>query len=50
MDEQTPASLADLVRKLGLLRTAIRSHAAPDAALWNATLPDTITGDTQRKL
>ena len=50
MDEQTPASLADLVRKLGLLRKAIRSQAAPDAVIWNATMPDTITGDTQRKL
>ena len=50
MDEQTPASHADLLRKLGLLRKAIRSQAAPDAVIWNATMPDTITGDTQRKL
>ena len=50
MDEQTPASHADLVRKLGLLRKAIRSEAAPDAVIWNATMPDTITGDTQKKL
>ena len=50
MDEQTPASHADLVRKLGLLRKAIRSEAAPDAIIWNATMPDSITGDTQKKL
>ena len=50
MDEQTPASHADLLRKLGLLRKAIRSQVAPDAVIWNATMPDTITGDTQRKL
>lgn len=50
MDEQTPASHADLVRKLGLLRKAIRSQVAPDAVIWNATMPDTITGDTQKKL
>ena len=50
MDEQTPASHADLIRKLGLLRKAIRSEAAPDAVIWNATMPDTITGDTQKKL
>ena len=50
MDEQTPASHDDLVRKLGLLRKAIRSRVAPDAVIWNATMPDTVTGDTQRKL
>lgn len=50
MDEQTPASHADLVRKLSLLRKAIRSQVAPDAVIWNATMPDSITGDTQRKL
>lgn len=50
MDEQTPASHADLVRKLGLLRKAVRSGAAPDAVIWNATMPDTVTGDTQKKL
>ena len=50
MDEQTPAAHADLVRKLGLLRKAIQSKAAPDAIIWNATMPDTVTGDTQRKL
>ena len=50
MDEQTPAARADLVRKLDLLRKAIRSKAAPDAVIWNATMPETITGDTQGKL
>lgn len=50
MDEQTPASRADLVRKLGLLRKAIRSRVAPDAVIWNATMPDTVTGDTRKKL
>ena len=50
MDEQTPASHGDLVRKLGMLRKAIRSQVAPDAVIWNATMPDTVTGDTQKKL
>ena len=50
MDDQTPASHGDLVRKLTMLRKAIRSQVAPDAVIWNATMPDTITGDTQRKL
>ena len=50
MDEQTPASHGDLVRKLELLRKAIRSRVAADAVIWNATMPDTITGDTQKKL
>ena len=50
MDEQTPASRGDLVRKLGMLRKAIRSQVAPDAVIWNATMPDTVTGDTQKKL
>lgn len=50
MDEQTPASHGDLVRKLGMLRKAIRSRVAADAVIWNATMPDTITGDTQKKL
>ena len=50
MDEESPASRADLVRKLGLLRMAIRSRVAPDAVIWNATMPDTVTGDTQKKL
>ena len=50
MDEETPASRADLVRKLGLLRMAIRSRVAADAVIWNATMPDTVTGDTQKKL
>ncbi|MBR2714395.1 MAG: hypothetical protein IKB76_06445, partial [Kiritimatiellae bacterium] len=34
----------------GLLRMAIRSRVAPDAVIWNATMPDTVTGDTQKKL
>ena len=50
MDEQTPASRGDLVRKLTMLRKAIRSRVAADAVIWNATMPDTVTGDTQRKL
>ncbi len=50
MDEESPASRADLLRKLGLLRMAIRSRVAPDAVIWNATMPDTVTGDTQKKL
>ena len=50
MDDQTPASHGDLVRKLGLLRKAIRSQVAADAVIWNATMPDTVTGDTQKKL
>ena len=50
MDDESPASRADLVRKLGLLRMAIRSQVAPDAVIWNATMPDTVTGDTQKKL
>ena len=50
MDEQTPASRGDLVRKLTMLQKAIRSRVAADAVIWNATMPDTVTGDTQRKL
>ena len=50
MDEESPASRSDLVRKLGLLQKAVRSRVAPDAVIWNATMPDTITGDTQKKL
>ena len=50
MNDQTPASRADLVRKLTMLRKAIRSQVAPDAVIWNATMPDTVTGDTQKKL
>ena len=50
MDEESPASRADLVRKLGLLRMAIRSRVAADAVIWNATMPDIVTGDTQKKL
>ena len=50
MDEESPASRADLMRKLGLLRMAIRSRVASDAVIWNATMPDTVTGDTQKKL
>ena len=50
MDEQTPASHGDLVRKLGMIRKAIRSQVAADAVIWNATMPDTVTGDTQKKL
>ena len=50
MDDGTPASRADLVRKLALLQKAIRSRVAFDAVIWNATMPDTITGDTQKKL
>ena len=50
MDEQTPASHGDLVRKLELLRKAIRSRVAADAVIWNATMPDTVTGDTQKRL
>ena len=50
MDEGTPASHADLVRKLRMLLQAIRTKLATDAVIWNATLPDTVTGDTQKKL
>ena len=50
MDEESPASRSDLVRKLGLLQKAVRSRVAPDAVIWNATMPDTITGDTRKKL
>ena len=50
MDDESPASRADLMRKLGLLRMAIRSQVASDAVIWNATMPNTVTGDTQRKL
>ena len=50
MDDQTPASHGDLVRKIGLLRKAIRSQVAADAVIWNATMPDTGTGDTQKRL
>ena len=50
MDENTPAAKSDLVRKLDMLLKAIRSRVAFDAVIWNATMPDTITGDTQKKL
>ena len=50
MDEQTPASRADLRTRLGNLRKAIRSRVAPETVIWNATMPDTVFADTQGKL
>ena len=50
MDEQTPTAMADLRVRLGNLQKAIRSQIAPNTAIWNATMPDTVFADTQGKL
>ena len=50
MDEQTPSAMADLRTRLGNLQKAIRSQIAPNTTIWNATMPDTVFADTQRKL
>ena len=50
MDDQTPASQADLRIRLGNLKRAIRSQVAPATVIWNATMPDTIFADTQGAL
>ena len=50
MDEQTPAAMADLRVRLSNLQKAIRSQIAPNTAIWNATMPDTVFADTQGKL
>ena len=50
MDEQTPASQADLRTRLSNLQKAIRSRVAPETVIWNATMPDTVFADTQGRL
>lgn len=50
MDEQTPASQADLRNRLSNLQKAIRSRVAPETVIWNATMPDTVFADTQGRL
>lgn len=49
MDEpETPASRADLVRRLTHLQQAIRSQVTQGVVIWNATMPDAVYADTQR--
>ena len=51
MDEPTPDSQKDLYRRLTQLRDIRRSKVAPGTTTtWNATMPDSITADTQEKL
>ena len=51
MDEPTPDSQKDLCRRLTRLRDIRRSKVAPSTTTtWNATMPDSITADTQEKL
>ena len=50
MDEHTVASEADLRNRLANLLKAMRSRIAPETVIWNATMPDKIFADTQRKL
>lgn len=50
MDESSAASRADLVKRLTQLRDAIRSRVATDTVIWNATIPNRIFADTQKKL
>ena len=49
-EEQTPASRADLCARLGNLSKAIRSKVAPQATIWNATIPNRIFADTKGEL
>lgn len=51
MDETTPASKAALKAKLGMLLQAVRVRGEGlKAVIWNATLPDRISVDTQERL
>ena len=50
MDESTPVARQDLVVRLTLLRDTIRSRIAPNAVIWNATIPNRIFADTQETL
>jgi len=50
MDEPTPDSHANLVRRLTNLRDAIRSRISPDTVIWKATIKNRIFADTQEKL
>lgn len=48
MDDPENHGCDDLVSRLSKLRTAIRTGAADDAKIWNATLPDRIFADSER--
>ena len=48
MDDPERHSREDLVSRLSMLRTAIRTGAAEGAKIWNATLPDRIFADSER--
>ncbi|MBO7721662.1 MAG: FtsQ-type POTRA domain-containing protein [Kiritimatiellae bacterium] len=50
MDEDTAQSAANLRARLANLAKAIRSKVANDTVIWNATLPEAIFADSQRKL
>ncbi|MGN0832693.1 MAG: cell division protein FtsQ/DivIB [Kiritimatiellia bacterium] len=50
MDESTPRARNDLVFRLTLLRDTIRTRIAPNAVIWNATIPNRIFADTQETL
>lgn len=48
MDESTPNSRVDLVKRLTLLRNAIRTKLQ-NTVIWNATIPGVVTSDSQEK-
>jgi len=50
MDDPSPASGADLRKRLRNLMNALRSQVAANAVIWNATMPDAIYADTQESL
>ena len=50
MDEGTPNARADLIHRLTLLRDTMRTKLAPNAVIWNATIPNRIFADTQEQI
>lgn len=50
MDGESPQSRADLVRRLSLLRQAIRTKTTPETVIWNVTIPGRVFADTQGKI
>ena len=50
MDDPTPASRADLTRRLTHLKQAIGTRIGSNSEVWNATEPDCVYADTKGKL
>ena len=50
MDGESPQSRTDLVKRLSLLRQAIRTKTTPETVIWNVTIPGRVFADTQGKI